>query len=244
MKKTFLTIGFCIAALGAFAQGFASFKVEGAYTGTLLKHNTNVNSVIETVVGTDIDIKNVPVKYKLLSNCEFAPSTPYSADFTKPQTVTINKKDGTQKDWNLIVHQLQPAALPLHLQFGKNNLCDLNVSNPKPWAGYGIDYSKPTVVRFGNFGVGFMVAYAAEAKQVSFTLNVVSKENAAFAGEFDVETSIDGRSWKLLKTYSADKPFTNHAEETLDLPTEARFVRWIYAVREKQNVNLNNITIK
>ena len=224
-----------------FAQGFANFKVEGALTQTLLKNNNKTASVIETIIDGTLDIKNLPVKYKLLSNCSVSESTPLNNDYTKSKQVTINKKDGSSKDWNIIVHQLVPGKLPLNIAFSKTNPCNTDFTNPKPWAGYGIDYSKPTVVRMGNDGIGFFVAYDSPAQEATFELTVVG--GATFNGEFDVETSVDGKKWINLKTYKPGD-FTGTEKLNLSLPSDARFVRWVYAAREKQNINLNNIYIK
>jgi hypothetical protein len=223
------------------AQGFANFKVEGALTATLLKNNTKTASLIETIVPADVDIKTLPVKYKLLSSCSVDESTPLDNDYTNAKHVVITKKDGTSKEWNINVHQLVPASLPLEIAFSKSNPCSPEVSS-KPWAGYGLDYSKPTVARMGNDGIGLFAAYDAAASEVKFDLTVVG--GAEFKGEFDVETSVDGKKWSNLKTYKAGS-FTGTETFTLDLPADARYVRWIYALREeKQNVNLNNIRIK
>ena len=231
----FISCIFCSSVLG---QGFVFFKPDGALTETLLK---NTNAVVETIVNDKVDITNLPVKYKLLSNCSFLPTTSLPGNFTTVQQVTIDKKGEDSKNWTLIVHQLKPASLPFELSFSKTNPCDLSFENPKPWAGYGIDYTKPTVARFGNSGVGFFVAFEGEAKEVGFELTCVG--NQEFNGEMDVEYSQDGLKWKKLITYTPAKPFVSGEKSTLPLPSNARYVRWIYAVREKINVNLNNIYI-
>lgn len=242
LKSIVAIAALLVAGMTASAQGFAKFTVEGALTATHLKHNTNVPSVIEAIVGPEVDITNIPAKYKLLSSCSFSAETPYDADFTKVHRFVIEKKDGTSKEWNVIVHQLVAAPLPLDLCFSKANPCSLDFTNPKPWAGYGLDYTKPTVARMGNDGVGFFVAFADQAKDVTFDLTAVGKD--AFKGELDVETSADGLKWKNLKTYKPGS-FTATETFTLDLPADARFVRWVYAVREeRQNINVNNIHIK
>jgi len=229
---------FCLSGLG---QGFVFFKPDGALTETLLKNGKDgANSVIETIVNEKVDIANLTVNYKLLSNCSLS-KTPLTSNFTGVEYITVNKKNGDSKDWTLIVHQLKPATLPFELSFSKNKPCDLSFENPKPWAGYGIDYTKPTVIRFGNAGVGFFVAFEGEAKEVSFELVCVSDQ--AFNGEMDVEYSQDGSKWKKLITYTPEKPFKNGEKNTLALPSNARYVRWVYAVRERINVNLNNISI-
>ena len=223
------------------AQGFANFKVEGALTATHLKHNTGVPSVIETVIPADLNLKELPVKYKLLSSCSIDEATPLNNDFTKAKTVVVNKKDGTSATWNINVHQLVPGKLPLEIAFSKTNPCSPE-AGAKPWAGYGIDYTKPTVARMGNNGIGFFAAYDGAATEVSFDLTAVGGKE--FKGELDVETSVDGKKWSNLKTFTPGS-FTATESFTLELPSEARYVRWIYAVREeRQNVNLNNILIK
>ena len=243
MKKLnillFISFIFCSSVLG---QGFVFFNPEGALTETFVRNaKEGTNSVIETIVSDKVDVANLPVKYKLLSSCSISSETPLKNDFTTVRYITIEKKNQASKDWTLIIHQLKPASLPFELSFSKSNPCDLSFENPKPWAGYGIDYTKPTVARFGNSGVGFFVAFDGGAKEVGFELTSVG--NQEFNGEMDVEYSQDGLKWKGLITYTSTKPFKNGEKNTLSLPSNARYVRWVYAVREKQNVNLNNIYI-
>lgn len=241
LKITLVSLTLFFLSSQISGQGFSVFKPEGAIVPTHIKNNTPpaINSVVETIVTADQNIKSLTVKHKLVSNCTVDPSTALSNDYTHPQTYKINR-DGASKDWDVIVHQLQPAPLPLSITFSKENPCDLTFTNPKPWAGYGLDYSKPTVARMGNAGVALFIAFESKAESVTFSLTNVSKNQ--FMGELDVEYSADAKKWSNLTTYTEQKPF--QAQQTLPLPSDARYVRWVYAVREKQNININNILIK
>lgn len=222
------------------AQGFAFFQVENAITKALIKNQGDKPGVIEIVVDENTNIKNVPMKYKLLSGCKISEQTPLTSDFTTPQTITIDK-GGVSKEWTIAVHQLKSEKAPVSIEFGKNNACTI-ASEPE-WAGYGIDYTKNTVVRFGNDGNMFFAAIPQDAKTVSYNLTVVG--NKALEGIFDIETSEDGKKWKRQISYTSGNPIKNNEDVSMELPANAKYIRWVYATREaKQNVNLNNITIK
>lgn len=222
------------------AQGFAFFQVENAITKSLIKPNGDKTGVIEIIVGENIDLKNTPIKYKLLGGCKISESTPLTNDFSKPQIIKINKGQ-SEKEWIVAVHQVKSEGSSLNLKFGKNNPC--TIESGASWGGYGIDYSKNTVVRFGNDGNMFFAAIPQGAKEAKYTLTVVGDK--ALEGIFDVETSEDGNKWKRVVSYSSGNPIKNNESVSLELPKKAKYIRWVYATREaKQNVNLNNITIQ
>lgn len=240
LKASFFLAFALLIHLNMNAQGFAFFQVENAITKSLIKFNGEKTGTIEIVVGDNIDLKNVPMKYKLLGGCKLDESTQLSNDFTKPQTVKVNK-NGTEKEWIIAVHQIKAETLPVNIKFDKNNPC--SIESGETWGGYGIDYSKNTVARFGNDGNMFFAAIPQGAKEVKFTLTVVGEK--ALEGIFDVETSEDGNKWKRLVSYSSGNPIKNNENVSVELPKKAKYIRWVYATREaKQNVNLNNITIE
>ncbi|MGL4331196.1 MAG: hypothetical protein ACRCSR_00070 [Bacteroidales bacterium] len=222
------------------AQGFAFFQVENAITKSLIKPNGDKTGVIEIIVGENIDLKNTPIKYKLLGGCKISESTPLTNDFSKSQIIKINKGQ-SEKEWIIAVHQVKSEGSSLNLKFGKNNPC--TIESGTSWGGYGIDYSKNTVVRFGNDGNMFFAAIPQGAKEAKYTLTVVGDK--VLEGIFDVETSEDGNKWKRVVSYSSGNPIKNNESVSLELPKKAKYIRWVYATREaKQNVNLNNITIQ
>lgn len=240
LKASILITFAFLMNISIYAQGFAFFQVENALTKALIKANGDKAGTIELIVGENIDLKNVPMKYKLLGGCKLDEATPLNNDFTKPQTVKINK-NGTEKEWIIAVHQVKGETLPVIIKFGKNNPC--TIESDETWGGYGIDYSKNTVARFGNDDNMFFAGIPQGAKKVSYTLTVVGDK--PLEGIFDVETSEDGNKWKRLVSYSSGNPVRNNENVTMELPSKAKYIRWVYATREaKQNVNLNNITIE
>ncbi|MGL5786039.1 MAG: hypothetical protein ACRCX4_04410 [Bacteroidales bacterium] len=240
LKASVIIAFMLIVNMSANAQGFAFFQVENAITKALIKNQGDKPGVIEIVVDGNTDIKNVPMKYKLLSGCKISEQTPLTSDFSKPQTIIVDK-GGISKEWTIAVHQLKSENAPVSITFGKGSACSI-ASEPE-WAGYGIDYTKNTVVRFGNDGNMFFAAIPENAKEVSYNLTVVGGK--ALEGIFDVETSEDGKKWKRQISYTSGNPIKNNEEVSMKLPSNAKYIRWVYATREaKQNVNLNNITIK
>ncbi len=135
------------------------------------------------------------------------------------------------------------TQLPFELNFSSGEKpCDLSYTNPKPWAGYGIDYKRTDAVYFTNEGVAFYIAIPAGAKELSYNLTLLAKE--ALAGEFIVEYSADFNKWSTLGTYSSSKSFTSNNTFKHALKPDVRYVRWVYSVRVKQNVSLNNISVR
>lgn len=240
MKKLIVIILTAVFTLPLFAQGFASFNVEGSLQPAVIKNITDGPSQIEVLVSEKTDIKNVKFKYKLYSGCSLEKEL--TADFTQPQTVVVNKNDGNSKEWVVNVKQLKAASLPLELIFSNNNLSiwDAGVTG---WAGIGIDPRITSTIRFGNKGVSFWVAIKQPATKVDYQLKMVSKEKVSFDGEFVVEASKDGRSWELLKEFNEQNQISADGNYRHDISKDIRFIRWTYVSRVKLNLNLNNIYV-
>lgn len=241
MKTILITMAAIAMCSTVAAQGFSSFKSDATIVDTYIKDRGEKASIVETIVLDNCDITNLPVKYKLWSGCSIDAETPLTANYSKPQTVKITKSGEETKIWDVVVHQLKAASLPANISFSAQNPCDLSFTNPKPWATYSLDFSQPDVVRMSNEGSAFYVAYDGKAKELTFDVQVLS--NDPFGGELNVETSVDGKKWSKVTTYSASNPFKGKTQ-TLALPGDARFIRWNYAVRNKQNIHLNNILIQ
>lgn len=240
IQTFFATLALAAICSTASAQGFSSFKTESAIVETLIKDKPEM-SVVETIVLDNCDITNLPVKYKLWSGCSIDAGTPLSANYSKPQIVNITKSGADSKKWAVAVHQLKGAALPLNISFSEQNPSNFEFTNPKPWATYNVASTHPTLIRLQDTNAAFYVAYDGKAKKADFDVILLSED--PFAGELIVESSVDGKNWNKVTTYSASNPFKGK-RQSVGLPADARFVRWIYSVRQKQNIHLNNITIE
>ena len=238
-KKLTAVAAIACLSLTVSAQGFSKFTIEGGMADGSIKNVKEGTSKIEVIAGSDVNLKNVKFKYKLLSGCSLANGL--SKNFTEPQTVTVNKNNGSSKEWEIKVKKLTPAPLPINLEFSKT-VPAVWTPETKGWVNAGTDESKPTVVRFGNNNVSFIVAFEGEAKEVSFDLNLVGKGDDTFKGVFEVMTSADGINWKNIEGF--DNKLTMDSQFTCPVSSDARFIKWNYKEREKQNVNLNNIIIK
>jgi hypothetical protein len=240
MKKIIYLILAVFIAFPAFSQGFATFIVEGSFHPTVIKHGkVDAPSSIEVIVSEDVNIKNVDFKYRLLSGCSVAP---ISKDFTAPQKVLVSKNDGSSKEWIINIKQLTPASLPLELSFSSANSSEWT-NNVVGWAGLSIDETKPTVIRFGNKDVSFWVAFNEPATKVKYQLLKVAKDDVLFDGEFVVETSANGRRWKVLKEFDSRNQISADGLYQHDLTDDVRFIRWTYVTRNRLNLNLNNIHV-
>lgn len=229
-------------AVGASAQGFRQFTIEGGLADGSIKHMKEGPSKVEVIAGKDVDLKKVKCKYRLLSGCTLEHGL--DKDFTRPQTIKVNKNDGTSKDWEITVKKINPAPLPLNLKFTEENPA-VWTPETQGWVNAGTDEGKPMVVRFGNHGVSFIAAYEGEAKEVSFQLYLVGKDGDTFGGKFQVLTSADGLTWTDLEGFDGQLTIEKRRTITCALPADARYIKWLYVTRDgKQNVNLNNICVK
>ena len=107
----------------------------------------------------------------------------------------------------------------------------------------GVDEEKNTVIRFGNEGVSFLVAFEGDANSVSYELSPVSKEPVNFDGVFYVETSVNGKDWKAIHTFNKRNNFDVSDKYTHPIESDVRYIKWTYSKRNKLNVNLNNIEV-
>lgn len=240
MKKLIFSVLSIVLVLPVFSEGFASFNVDGSFQPAVIKYVTDGASYIEVLVNEKTDIKNVKFKYKLNGGCSL--DKELKVDFSQPQTVVVNKNDGSSKEWIVNVKQLKAAPLPLELTFSNNNLSiwDQSVVG---WAGIGIDPRITSVIRFGNKGVSFWVAINKPAKKLDYQLKMVSKENVKFDGEFIVEASVDGQNWSLIKEFNEQNQISADGNYRHDITKDVRFIRWTYQTRVKLNLNLNNIYV-
>lgn len=240
MKKLIFSVLSIVLVLPVFSQGFASFNVDGSFQPAVIKYVTDGPSFIEVLVNEKTDIKNVKFKYKLNGGCSLEKEL--KTDFSQPQTVVVNKNDGSSKEWIVNVKQLKAASLPLELTFSNNNLSIWDQSIVG-WAGIGIDPRITSVIRFGNKGVSFWVAINKPAKKLDYQLKMVSKESVKFDGEFIVEASADGQSWSLIKEFNEQNQISADGNYRHDITKDVRFIRWTYQTRVKLNLNLNNIYV-
>jgi len=240
MKRNLLTLTFILViSTTLFGQVFTSFSVKGSLVETRLKNSIGK---IETIVDETFDIKNLDFKYKLNTGTSISDSTPITKDFTKPQYIKLENANEGKQTWEVAVNQLKASSLPFALSFSNSSPIDIKTPNPKSWAGYGIDYKRADAVYFCDEGVAFYIAIASGAKELNFSMSLLGKEE--FTGELAVETSANLKNWSTIATYSASKPILKSSTFTLPLKQDVKYVRWVYYTRVKQNVNLNNISVK
>ena len=240
MKKiTTLTLAL-LTLFAMYGQGFRTFDVEGQLLPTLIKNNSKGTSLVEVITDGSVDLENVDFKYKLYSGSSVV--NDISSDFTEPQLITVTKRGEDEKVWELKVKPLVAEKLPFKLSFSKDNL---SIWSPSVvgWAGIGVDEEKNTVIRFGNEGVSFLVAFEGDANSVSYELSPVSKELVNFDGVFHVETSANGKDWKAIHTFDKRNNFDTSNMYTHPIESGVRYIKWTYNKRNKLNINLNNIEI-
>ena len=240
MKKSLITLTLVLSVTTTlFAQVFTSFSVKGSVVEARIKNSAGK---IEMIVDETVDIKNLDFKYKLNSGTTVSDSTPIAKDFTKPQYIKLENANEGKQIWQVAVNQLKALSLPLAVSFSSSSPIDIKTPNPKPWTGYGIDYKRPDAIYFTDEGAAFYIAINGGAKVLEFNMSLLGKEE--FAGEFAVETSANLKNWSTIATYNPSKPILKNSVFTLPLKLDVKYVRWVYYTRVKQNVNLNNISVK
>lgn len=242
MKKTFFCVTLMLFSVTLFSQGFSSFLVDNALSPAKIKFaKGDIPSTVEILVSPETDLSNVKFKYQLTSANKVSPDI--SSDFTKPQYVKVLKGDGTSKEWIITVKRLSPSALPMNLVFSNTNPTNEWDNDVLGWAGLDIDPKNPIVVRLGNQGATFWVAFNQAPATLSYNLKIVSREPVKFDGEFLVEVSADGKKWKIITEFNARKSISVEGDYEHKLSKDIRFVRWTYYTRNKQNLNLNKIVV-
>jgi len=240
MKKELLAITLILSVTTTlFSQVFTSFSTKGSFVETRIK---NTAGKIETIVDETVDIRNLDFKYKLNTGTSVSDSTPVVKDFTKPQYIKLTNASEGDKVWEVAVNQLKCSALPFELSFSGSSPIDIKTPNPKPWAGYGIDYKRADAIYFCDEGVAFYIAFTPGAKELNFSMSLLGKEE--FTGELAVEASANLKNWSTIATYSSSKPILKSSTFKLSLKADVKCVRWVYYTRVKQNVTLNSISVK
>lgn len=240
MKRNFITLTIIISLTASVSsQVFTSFTVKGS---TIEPRQKNTIGKIETIVDETVDIKNVDFKYKLNSGTSVSDSTPIVKDFTKPQYIHLSNPGEGFKIWEVAVNQLKCSTLPFDLSFSSDSPIDIKTPNPKPWAGYGIDYKRADAVYFCDEGAAFYVAFNTGAKELTFNMGLLGKD--LYQGEVGIETSNNFKSWSTIATLNTSKPILKNSTFTLALKSDVKYVRWVYYTRVKQNVTLNKISAK
>jgi hypothetical protein len=239
MNKIIITTAILVSfTVTMAAQVFTTFSVKGSLVDPLMK---NSQGKIETIVDEIVDIKNLDFKYRLNSGTVVSDSTPIGKDFTKPQYIQLVNANEGKQTWQVVVNQLKISSLPFTLSYSKSNPLDVNAANPKPWAGYGIDYKRTDAIYFGDEGVTFYIAFGPGAKELSYNVAVLAPD--AIGGEFAVECSADFKRWSTLATYNSSNSMVKNNVYTHALKSDVKYVRWVYYTRVKQNVTLNNISV-
>lgn len=223
------------------AQGFSSFSVKGELQKAVIKNNANRLSTVDAIISEETDIKNLDFKYRMLSNSFL--SKDLSKDFTDSQLVTIDRRNGDSREWRVTVKQLKKASLPLNVSFSEDNPYKWD-NSVFGWAGIGVDESRPSVIRFGNFDVSFYIAFKEPAETLSFELKPVSREKVVFDGVLVLETSSNGLDWSILEEFNRKNDLKEQGLYEYTLNQDVRYVRWVYKERNKLNINLNNIEVK
>lgn len=260
MKKiTLVTVCMLLACSTMFAQRISDLTVEGATALTPFgafnpKNNGGRTGIGEIIYKNTTDLSNVNVTLNVGSTATVTEPSTWPTDWSS--TVSGIKVESTESsdwaDYNITIKKINPGTLPMEISTGTDGDFDSDSWTPETvgWAGAAIDRGK-SVIRFGSANRSFVVAFKDAPDKIKFTMKSLGDWDTEVENIFDVEASPDGENWTTVIKYSKTElmpPSSPPTEREFQLDPEARFVRWVYSVRDKAsgggfNVLLEDVSI-
>ncbi len=211
------------------------FEAIPTYTLTFTVKNAaddDITNAIITLNGVanaagDYVFTNIPA-----GACNFSVSAPTY------QTISVSGLVVTESTTINIVMQTQPVAtLPI------NYSGPWQTGLPVGWSqtGLGGDYAG-VAARLDNTGDMMMVHFNSTPNTLSYTIK--ANVSGTWSGEFNVEESVDGNAWTTVKKYENDGELTGIVDnETYNLLSTTRAVRWIYTNKVNGNIAVDDVVI-
>ena len=108
--------------------------------------------------------------------------------------------------------------------------------------GVGSNNSKPGI-KFDTTGDYVILKINEAPKYLIFDIKGNPGSGTSTSGTFKVQTSADGTDYSDMATYS-NKDNTLQTEVFTNIPSDVRYVKWIYVEKESGNIALGNIQAK
>lgn len=124
------------------------------------------------------------------------------------------------------------AYLPFAYDSGSSNLPTGLTQN-----GLGSDYSSSPKLKFDGSGDYLILKLASAPYKLSYDI----KGNSPAKGLFEVQVSTNGENYTTINSYTEKNNTTE--TETIKLPADTRFIKWVYTTKTSGNVALGNIKV-
>lgn len=252
--KRIITLFSAVLLISSFihAQRISSFTIDGvpALGPSAAFNPTNMDEskpgTLEIVYPNSVDLSNVTAVYNCGNDAAMV-TNPAPTDFTKNQTVRVEKNDGSSwAMYDIVCKQIKPASLPFDLindgdfESGWDN-------TTVGWAGARLDKNQ-SFPRFGGANSNLLIAFDVTPGTLMFWINAAGEELEADA-IFDVEESADGVIWSTIVRFDANnampgsKTTPNERKQEFTLNESSRFVRFLFTKRTKINVSITDLMI-
>ena len=133
------------------------------------------------------------------------------------------------------------ATLPFAFDGGKS---DIATTDGLTHTGLDSDYGSSPKLKFNGADDYVILKINGAAEVLNFDIKGNGTSTDAWAGTFKVQTSADGVTYTDLKTYTESTLTSDVLNESLDnVPSSARYIKWIYITKSKGNVALGRIGV-
>lgn len=221
-----------ISATTSINLAYDATSGEIEYTIVNPKESTNINAATDADWISNFTYSDGKVTFTTTAN-------EGSADRTATITLSYNGAESvtvtvTQRHYVAIY-----ATLPFEFDGGKTD-----ISNTAGLTQEGIDdkdYASSPKLKFNNTDDWLILRFDERPGVLKYTI----KGNSFSGGTFTVQTSEDGETYSVLKTYTEFGSSGNESllEEFNDLGENVRYIKWIYSGKDNGNVGLGGINL-
>ena len=156
--------------------------------------------------------------------------------------ITLSYEGATNKDVKITQKaSYGTATLPFAFDGGKSDVATTAGFSPNS---LGSDYSSSPKLKFDGEGDYLILKINGAAEVLNFDIKGNGTSSEPWEGTFKVQTSADGVTYTDLKTYTKSILTSDVLNESLDnVPSSARYIKWIYITKTKGNVALGRIGV-
>ena len=156
--------------------------------------------------------------------------------------ITLSYTGATSKDVKVTQKaSYGTATLPFAFDSGKSDVATTAGFSPNS---LGSDYSSSPKLKFDGEGDYLILKINGAAEVLNFDIKGNGTSSEPWEGTFKVQTSADGVTYTDLKTYTKSILASDVLNESLDnVPSSARYIKWIYITKSKGNVALGRIGV-
>lgn len=222
---------------GTLYISFSHLSISDATDFAIQYYNSNEEGItdpdwITTVISDISGVGDYIISYNIDENSSIARSTYFKVfalgdqDYVYSNLVTINQESAALN--------LSYATLPFSFDRGKSSIEN---TDGLTHSGLGSDYANAPLLKFDTTGDNLVLTI----NQAPGTLSFDIKGYGFSGGTFKVQYSVNGEDYIDLKKYTSLDETSN--EEFSNLPSNVRYIKWIYTEKSSGNVALGNISL-